>query len=101
MRHNENRELLLKRRKPTDCNVSLANGKESVNIISNKVSQNEILRHNQQGKIYNLNQTLHECSITSKKDNLDDTSIINRIDPSTLDAFNKNPFTKSLQSYAY
>ena len=99
MRHTKLREDTLRERKPTNCNVTLANGKESINIDSNKLSQNENFRSNQQGKIYSLHQNLDNCNITKPKLHLDDSAIIERINPTTLDAFNKNPYTKSLKSY--
>ena len=101
MEHDNGKESTLEGREPTTSNVSLANGKDSVHIESHKVSQNEITRDNQQGKIFNLPQNLSTCNITKDKNKVDDSSIIERIDPSTLNAFNKNPFTKSLHSYHY
>ena len=101
MNHDNGKESTLFSREPTNSNVSLSNGKESINILSNKVSQNEIFRKNQPGKIYNLPQNISSCNITKDKNKADDSTIIQRIDPSTLIAFNQYPFTKSLHSYKY
>ena len=45
--------------------------------------------------------TDNNCEITTMKDRLEDTSIATRIDPSLLNPFRNNPYTQSLESFAY
>ena len=52
-------------------------------------------------RIYNSIKELKPCSVTTYKDQLDNKKIIDRIKPSTLNAFKSNPYSQSLNSYAF
>ena len=52
-------------------------------------------------KIYNSINYIEPCSITVNKQDVNNDKIIDRIEPSTLDAFNNNPYTKPLDSYIF
>ena len=58
-------------------------------------------RINSIDKVYQEIPTDNNCEITTMKDRLEDTSIATRIDPSLLNPFRNNPYTQSLESFAY
>jgi hypothetical protein len=97
---NEVKEGTLKGRNPTPSNVSLTSGSENVNININKIEGDYINnRSPTTNKIYNSINQLQPCSVTQVKDQLDNNKIIERIEPSLLNAFNKNPYSKPLDSH--
>ena len=61
------------------------------------------MERNSLDKIYSNNQYLAPCSVTKNRKLVDDGNdeIMKRIEPSTLNAFNKNPYTKSLESHLF
>ena len=52
-------------------------------------------------KVYGVIPQDNTCEITTMKDRLEDNSIANRIDPNLLNPFKTNPYTQSLNSFAY
>ena len=58
-------------------------------------------RINNVDKVYQEIPTEMECMYTSDKDRLDDRKISARIEGNLLDPFKENPYTQSLQSFAY
>ena len=52
-------------------------------------------------KVYQTPQNDSNGEITTMKDRLEDTTIATRIDPSLLNPFKDNPYTQSLESFAY
>jgi hypothetical protein len=98
-RLNETKTGVSEGRYPTLSNVKVANGGESINIDIKKL---ETDRENQyipvETKLYTQTPVLNKCTVTSDKNVLNDTSIIDRINPDILEAFNNNPYTHSLNS---
>jgi len=98
---NEVREGTLKGREPTTSNVSMAIGKDFINMAVNKKDgEKEIVRDTNVTRITNYMLEPQVCESTRNKDILDNNVENKRIDPSILDAFNSNPFSKPLDSIA-
>jgi hypothetical protein len=96
---NEEREGTLKSRAPTASNVTLTSGSESINmeirekpISSTRITQNR-------DKIANTIPSVEVVRQTVDKDTLNNNTIWNRNNNDLLTAFNKNPYTQSLNSY--
>ena len=99
---NQVREGTLKGREPTTSNVSIPSGSNSVNVDFRKLEGDYInTRQPSTTKVYNSIQELKDCSVTTYKDQLNNDKIASRIDPSTLDAFRKNPYSQPLDSHVY
>tara|TARA_B100000686_G_C16805804_1_gene990257 strand:+ start:11167 stop:12957 length:1791 start_codon:yes stop_codon:yes gene_type:complete len=98
---NPTKEIIAQGREPTLNNVKLANGKESTNIVINKLDY-DYMNHYQSGveKIYQPKEaTIGD--VTTMKDKLNDERLAIRIDPILLNPFRENPYTQSLESFAY
>tara|TARA_Y100000385_G_scaffold281767_1_gene335125 strand:+ start:10047 stop:13007 length:2961 start_codon:yes stop_codon:yes gene_type:complete len=99
---NEIREGTLEGRQPTLSNVSLGVGKNMINQETKKIEGDQInSRELNTTKIYNSINYIDPCSVTTSKQVIDNEKIVDRIEPSTLDAFNNNPYTKPLDSYVF
>ena len=99
---NQLREGTLEGRNPTPSNVSLGINKNMINQESKKIEGDHInSRELNTTKIYNSINYIEPCSITVNKQDVNNDKIIDRIEPSTLDAFNNNPYTKPLDSYIF
>ena len=102
MRQNTMKEPLEVGRDPTPESVKIANGSDTVNLDINKLDSDYInYREVAQTKIYPSIPTEVTCQITSDKSTLDNNKIANRIGGNLLEAFNKNPYTQPLNSFAY
>jgi len=102
MRQNVLKEPLEIGRDPTPESVKIANGSDTVNLDINKLDSDFInIREVAQTKIYPSIPYEVPCQITSDKSSLDNNKIANRIGGDLLNAFNKNPYTQPLNSYAY
>jgi hypothetical protein len=101
MRQNVLKEPLEVGREPTPESVKIANGSDAVNLDINKLDSDYInIREVSQTKIYPSIPYEVPCQITSDKSSLDNNKIANRIGGDLLNAFNKNPYTQPLNSYA-
>ena len=98
---NPTKEIIAQGREPTLNNVKLANGKDSMNITIDKLDYDYTNhRKNAVGKVYQ-NKEADIGEITTMKDKLEDTKLAIRTDPSILNPFRNNPYTQSLESFAY
>tara|TARA_B100000686_G_C16765304_1_gene961363 strand:+ start:132 stop:1919 length:1788 start_codon:yes stop_codon:yes gene_type:complete len=99
---NPTKEIIAQGREPTLNNVKIANGRDKINIEIDKLEK-DYMNHriNSIDKVYQEIPTDNNCEITTMKDRLEDTSIATRIDPSLLNPFRNNPYTQSLESFAY
>jgi len=89
-------------RNPTPSNTSMSVGGSQINQESTKIEEDIINnRDPNKTKIYNTLQELESCSITNEKIEPNNNKLIQRIEPSTLNAFNGNPYTKPLDSFAF
>jgi hypothetical protein len=97
---NHVKEGTLEGRNPTPSNVSLTSGLENVNVNVKKLEDDYINNRDLKNtKVYNSINQIDPCSVTKLKDQLNNEQISNRINPSLLNAFKKNPYTKPLDSH--
>lgn len=93
---NETRETTLKGRVPTQTNVKVASGGENVRVLFKK-DDCETNKSNQTiEKVYTVPSSKEIINTTKDKHEEFD----NRLDPDILQAFNLNPYTKSLTDAA-
>jgi hypothetical protein len=99
---NPTKEIISQGRAPTLNNTKIANGMDSINMDIKKMDV-DYMNHRLNGvdKVYGVIPQDNTCEITSMKDRLEDNSIANRIDPNLLNPFKNNPYTQSLNSFAY
>ena len=98
---NPTKEIIAQGREPTLNNVKLVNGRESTNIEINKLDYDYINhRKNSVQKVYQTKEG-NIGDVTTMKDKLEDKKLANRIDPIILNPFKDNPYTQSLESFAY
>ena len=99
-RLNEVKEGTLVGRYPTPESVKLYNGKDTVNINVRKIEQDYINNRTPiKSKVYNLNKSKQNSSLTKDRKQYNFNILDERIDPLLLNAFNNNPYTKSLKSF--
>jgi hypothetical protein len=99
---NETREGTLVGRDPTPSNVSLGTGGDRINMETKKLEGDRVNSRNMsKTRVFNSIPQKNECQFTNSKDQLNNDEIYNRNNPEILDAFKKNPYTKSLNSYGY
>ena len=99
---NTNRQFTENRRKPTQVKEMLMAGSDKVEIDIKKKESDYINQIPPKvDKIYNSIPEKNECEFTNQKDQLDNDKLSNRLNSCMVDAFNKNPYTQSLSSYAY
>ena len=103
MRHNASRELTLEGRAPTQNNVKVYNGKDTMNVKIDKIdgdymNQREVAKT----KVYNSTPEIKACTVTKTKTQYKDAQFMGeRINPDLLNAFKQNPYTHSLSSFNY
>ncbi len=99
---NPTKEIIAQGRAPTLNNVKLANGMDTVNMEINKLDH-DYMNHrlNSVDKVYQTPTNDSQGETTTMKDRLEDNKIAVRIDPSLLNPFRNNPYSQSLESYAY
>ena len=99
---NPTKEIISQGREPTLNNVKIANGMDTVNMEINKLDH-DYMNHrlNSVDKVYQKPQNDSNGEITTMKDRLDDNKIAVRVDPALLNPFRDNPYTQSLESFAY
>jgi hypothetical protein len=99
---NPTKEIIAQGRSPTLNNVKLANGMDTVNMEINKIDSDYMNHYaNAVDKVYQNIPEENNGDLTKMKDRLDDEKLAIRIDPSLLNPFRNNPYTKSLESFAY
>ena len=97
---NFNKEKIAVGRKPTECNVSLGVGEESINIDIRKLESDIVnIREMNVNKIYSSVPGKIEGRNTNEKVPLSQEINTERIEDDILSAFKKNPYTQSLSSY--
>jgi len=102
MRTNECRENSLKGRRPGPQGVKMSNGRDKIEVEVKKIEGDIINTRELTGtKIINSVPELKPCSITQEKNQYNYNILGERIEPDLLKAFNNNPYTQSLSSYAY
>ena len=94
------KEGTLKGRSPTPQGNKVSTNKNDINIEVKKI-ENDIINNRDvmSNKTYSLNNNTPKCSFTKEKNQYNHTIMDERIDPDLLQAFNGNPYTKSLASY--
>jgi hypothetical protein len=100
---NPTKEIIAQGRAPTLNNVKVSNGMDTVNMEIKKMDYDYMNHYeNAVGKVYqNIPKEENRGDLTTMKDRLDDEKIAVRIDPSLLNPFKSNPYTQSLESFAY
>lgn len=103
MRHNPSREMTLEGRAPTQNNVKVYNGKDTINVDIKKIEGDYMnTREVAKTKVYNSIGEMKPCSITKEKKQYNDAEFMGeRINPDLLSAFKQNPYTQSLSSFSY
>ena len=102
MRTNGCREESLKGRNPGPQGSKISNGKDKVSMQVKKIEGDRINTRELTGnKIINSIPEIKPCSITQEKNQYNYNILDERIEPDLLKAFNNNPYTQSLSSYAY
>ena len=98
---NPNKEVIARGRAPVTEKTKLANGMDTLNVDIKKIESDYFNpRINNQDKIYQEIPQDSVCEFTQDKDTLDNVKLSDRLDPSMLDPFRENPYTKSLSSFA-
>jgi hypothetical protein len=98
-RVNYTREKISKGRAPTKNNVKLNSGQDLVNVQFKKLETDRInIREPSEHRVFQTPPTKNNCGLTITKEKLAEDIQRNRIDPTILNAFNENPYTKSLSS---
>jgi len=103
METNPTKEIIAQGRYPTPQGEKYYNSKETYNIEIKK-NENDYFNHRQTHYDRMNPEYLpkNTCNFTQFKNKLNDASISNRTtDPNLLNAFKSNPYTQSLESFAY
>lgn len=97
---NYNKEKIAVGRKPTDCNVPMAMGEDSINIDIRKLESDIInIREMNVNKIYSAVPGKIDGTNTNEKIPVRQEINTDRIENDILEAFKKNPYSQSLSSY--
>jgi hypothetical protein len=97
---NFNKEKIAVGRKPTECNVPMNSGEDSINIDIRKLESDIVnIREMNVNKIYSSVPGNLEGRNTSDKVPLPQEMNTERIEDDILAAFKKNPYSQSLSSY--
>ena len=96
---NPSKEVISRGRKPTKQSVKINVGSDRINTQNKKINANEInTREPSEHHVYQVPPTINNCGLTQVKDKLKENVQRNRMHPSDLEPFKKNPYTKSLAS---
>lgn len=99
---NPTREIISQGRAPVPENVKLMNGEDSVNIQIKKIESDYLTQHlTGIQRVYEDIPSKESKELTTMKLRLNDESIAARIDPQLLNPFRNNPYSQSLESFAY
>ena len=97
---NTNRQFTEKLRKPTQVKEMLAAGSDKLEVDIKKRNEDYLSQVEPKlDKVYNSIPETNPCEITNQKDQLNNNILSDRVNSCMVDAFKKNPFTKSLNSY--
>lgn len=100
---NPTKEIIAQGREPTKVSTSLWIGKGDLNVDIKKMDKDYMTR-DQTGidKVYQKLPKQFECQLTRDKFKVNDAELLlEQINPELLTPFKENPFTKSLESFAY
>ena len=98
---NPNKEIISQGRHPTPESTKLANGMDTLNVDIKKIESDYFNpRINNVDKVYQEIPQDYTCQFTQDKETLDNVKLSDRLEPSLLDPFINNPYTKSLASFA-
>jgi len=100
---NPTKELISRGRTPTTTSTKIVSGGDNLNVDIKKI-ESDYLTQKTTGldKVYEkLSRSTVEQITTDKNQYNDADLLLNQIDPSLLNPFKSNPYTKSLQSYNY
>jgi len=99
------RQDVAKGRPPIQEGPKVGISKETINMKTNKNVDQTNQQIQERGqlstKVYNSVPQPQQFGKTHHKDTLPNKPLADRINPSILDAFKKNPYTQSLESYAF
>jgi len=99
------RETIAVGRVPAATGPQQSLGSDGVKMTTNKMGDMQNKHITDRGvmstKVYNSIPQPIICSKTKEKETVPNLPISNRLDPSILDQFKKNPYTKPLDSYFY
>tara|TARA_B100000214_G_scaffold375263_1_gene360872 strand:- start:1007 stop:2740 length:1734 start_codon:yes stop_codon:yes gene_type:complete len=97
---NPNKEIISQGRAPTLSNTKVTTGGDYFDIDIKKLESDYINQHeNISNKVYSSGPDQGQYELTTMKDKLNDSSIMDRIDKDLLDPFRNNPYTQPLSSY--
>lgn len=99
---NINKEVIAQGREPTRESAKISNGGDTMNVDIKKI-ESDYFTHHQTGvdRVYQVIPQDQPCELTRSKDTLDNDKLAYRIEGDLLDPFKHNPYTQSLQSFAY
>lgn len=98
-RLNHNKEKVLKGRKPTQNNVKLASGKDTLSVQHKKIEADILnTREPSETRVFQAPPRHNKCGLTVTKNKLPEQTNRERIDTDLLSAFRSNPYTHSLSS---
>lgn len=99
---NPNKEVIAQGREPTRESAKISNGGDTINVDIKKI-ESDYFTHHQTGvdRVYQVIPQYQPCELTRSKDTLDNDKLAYRIEGDLLDPFKHNPYTQSLQSFAY
>ena len=99
------RQDVAKGRTPATQGAKSKLGGDDINVSINKEPELNNTRIDDRGvsttKVYNSLPTMNKCNETTDKLTLPNEPLSNRLDPVMVSAFKENPYTHSLQSYAF
>jgi hypothetical protein len=96
------REMVSQGRKPTQVNVNIPNGEDTVNMEVKKIEGDFInTRDLASDRVYNSIKQPQTCSVTTERQQYNQDIVNERNQPDILTPFKDNPFTQPLDSYAF
>ena len=100
---NPTKELLSKGRVPTTTSTKITSGKDNLVVDIKKIESDYLTQKTTGlGKVYEKLSNSKVEQVTNDKNQYKDAELLlNQIDPSLLNPFKTNPYTKSLHSYNY
>lgn len=100
---NPTKELISKGRVPTNSSTKITSGKDNLVVDIKKIESDYLTQKTTGlGKIYEKLPNSKVEQVTNDKNHYKDAELLlNQIDPSLLNPFKTNPYTKSLHSYNY
>jgi len=98
-RLNYNKEKVLKGRNPTQNNVKLSSGKDTLSVQHKKI-ESDIMntREPAETRVFQAPPRHNKCGLTVTKNKLPEQTNRERLDGDLLNAFRTNPYTHSLSS---